>query len=291
MEAGTHPELEVGRFLQERTPFRATLPVAGALEYRPFRDEALTLAVLHGEAPHQSNAWAYTRDALGLYFERALTLQVAASDLPLPDRPLLDLAGEEVPVLAQEVIGSYLASVETMGRRTAELHLALASDSHDPSFAPEAFSTQIQRSMYQTLRSQVRQALESLRKYLKETPDELRKTAQEVLDREADLLDRARSILTRRIAAQQTRIHSDYHLAQLLFTGRDFVVADFEGDPLRPLTDRRHKRSPLRDVASMLRSFDFATQNALTEGQLRPEDAIRLGPWRGSGMCGCRWRS
>jgi len=279
VEPGTHPELEVGRFLQERTPFRADVPVAGALEYRPFRGETLALAVLHGQVPHQGDAWSYTRDALSLYFERALTLQVPAEQLPLPNRSLLDLAGEEVPVLAQEVIGSYLASVETIGRRTAELHLALASDPHDPAFAPEPLTTLIQRSMYQTLRSQVRQALELLRKRLKDTSDDLRAPAQELLDREADLLDRARSILTRRIVVQQTRIHGDYHLAQLLFTGRDFVVVDFEGDSTRPLTDRRRKRSPLRDVASMLRSFDFATQSALTEGQLRPEDTARLGPW------------
>jgi maltose alpha-D-glucosyltransferase/alpha-amylase len=157
--------------------------------------------------------------------------------------------------------------------------LALASDPNDPAFAPEPFTTLIQRSHYQSLRSQARQALELLRKRLKELPDELRGPAQEVLDREADLLDRARAILGRRIAAQRTRGHGDYHLGQLLFTGRDFVVIDFEGESSRPLSDRRRKRSPLRDVASMLRSFDYATQRALSDGGLRPEDAARLGPW------------
>ncbi|HKI37073.1 MAG TPA: maltose alpha-D-glucosyltransferase [Gemmataceae bacterium] len=278
-EPGVHPELEVGRFLQEQTSFRAAAPVAGAVEYRPFRGEPMTLAVLHGQVAHQGDAWGYTRDSLGLYFERALMLPIPAEELPLPNRPLLELAGEEVPVLAQEVIGSYLASVQTIGERTAELHLALASDPNDSAFAPEPFTTLFQRSQYQSLRSQARQVLELLRKRLPELPEELRGPAREVLEREATLLERARTILDRKIGGQRTRTHSDYHLAQLWFTGRDFVVIDFEGDSSRPLSDRRHKRSPLRDVASMLRSFDYATQSALTEGGLRPEDALRLGPW------------
>jgi maltose alpha-D-glucosyltransferase/alpha-amylase len=278
-DEGIHPELEVARFLQERTSFRAMAPVAGSVEYRPFRGEPMLLAVLHAQVPHHRDAWAYSRDALGLYFERALTLQIPVEELPLPNRPLLDLAAEGAPALAQEVIGSYLATVETMGQRTAELHLALASDPGDPAFAPEAFTTLSQRSHYQSFRSQARQALELLRKRQKELPDDLRGPALAVLDQEAEVLDRARRILERRIAALRTRCHGDYHLAQLLFTGRDFVIIDFEGDSNRPLSDRRRKRAPLRDVASMLRSFDYAAQSALTEGGLRPEDAARLGPW------------
>ena len=278
-EEGIHPELEVGRFLQERTSFRAMTPVAGAVEYRPFRGEPITLAVLHGQVAHSGDAWQYTHDALGLYFERALTLQIPPEELRLPNRSLLDLTAAQVPPLPQEVIGSYLASVQTIGQRTAELHQALASDPHDPNFAPEPFTTLVQRSMYQSLRSQARQTLELLKKRLKALPDDLRTAAGEVLAGEATLLEQARSILNRKITAQRMRTHGDYHLAQLLFTGRDFVVIDFEGEWMRPLSDRRRKRSPLRDVASMLRSFDYATQSALTEGGLRPEDAARLGPW------------
>jgi maltose alpha-D-glucosyltransferase/alpha-amylase len=277
-EPGVHPELEVGQFLQERT-FRPIVPVAGSVEYRPFRGEPMTLAVLHGQVPHQADGWGYTRDALGLYFERALTLQIPPEELPVPSRPLLELAAEDVPALPQEVIGSFLASVELIGRRTAELHRALASDPNDPAFAPEPYTTLTQRGMYQSLRSQARRAMEQLRKGLKALPDEVRPLAQEVLDREAGLLELARTILDGRIAAQRTRVHGDYHLAQLLFTGKDFVIADFEGEPARPLSDRRRKRSPLRDVASMLRSFDYVTQSALADGRLRPEDAARLAPW------------
>ncbi|HEX5270678.1 MAG TPA: maltose alpha-D-glucosyltransferase [Gemmataceae bacterium] len=277
-EAGVHPELEVAQFLQERT-FRPIVPVAGAVQYRPFRGEPMTLAVLHGQVPHQSDGWGYTRDALGLYFERALTLQIPPEDLPAPSRPLLELAGEEVPALAQEVIGSYLASAELIGRRTAELHLVLASDPNDPAFAPEPYTTLTQRGMYQSLRSQARRAMEQLRRALKGLPDDLRPLAQEVVDREAGLLELARTILDRKLTAQRTRVHADYHLAELLFTGKDFVIIDFEGGPGRPLSDRRRKRSALRDVASMLRSFDYVTQSALTGGGLRPEDAARLAPW------------
>jgi maltose alpha-D-glucosyltransferase / alpha-amylase len=275
---GVHPELEVAQFIQERT-YRPIVPVAGAVEYRPSRGGPMTLAVLHGQLPHQANAWGYTRDALGLYFERVLTAHTPAEELPVPSRPLLELAGEDVPALAQEMIGPYLLLAELIGRRTAELHLALASDPNDPAFAPEPYTTLIQRSMYQSLRSQIRRALDQLQRALKGLPDDLRPPAQEVLEREAGLLELAHTILGRKLAAQRMRVHGDYHLAQLLFTGKDFVIIDFEGEPGRPLSDRRRKRSALRDAASMLRSFDYVTQSALTGGGLRPEDAARLAPW------------
>ncbi len=279
IEEGINPELEVGLFLQERTSFRHAAPVAGALEFRRPSGATIVLAVLHGQVPHQGDAWGHTRDALGLYFERALTSPTPAAELPLPRRPLLDLAAEEVPPLAQELIGAYLGSAQLLARRTAELHLALASVADDPDFAPEPFTAMFQRSLYQSCRSQTRQALELLRGRLKELPPDVRALGQKVLALEGAALEKAKEVLGSRIAAQRTRFHGDYHLGQLLYTGRDFVVIDFEGESTRPLTDRRRKRSPLRDVASMLRSFDYVTQSALADGGLRPEDAARLRPW------------
>jgi maltose alpha-D-glucosyltransferase/alpha-amylase len=279
VEEGVHPELEVGRFFQERTSFANAAPVAGAVEYRPSQGQPWVLGVLHGLVHNQGDAWTYTRDALGLYFERALTLPIAPEDLPLPPHPSLDLIDEEVPALAQEVIGSYLASVELIARRTAELHAALASDPLDLDLAPEPFTALYQRSLYQSLRSQARQALQLLRKRQKDLPEEVRPLAQEVLGREDEILKRGHGVLEHKIDGWRTRYHGDYHLGQLLFTGRDFVVIDFEGESWRHLSDRRRKRSPVRDVASMLRSFDYVLQDALAGGDLRPEDVARLGPW------------
>jgi maltose alpha-D-glucosyltransferase/alpha-amylase len=166
-----------------------------------------------------------------------------------------------------------------MGRRTAEFHLALASISDRPDFAPEAFTMLYQRSLYQTVRTQTLRTLDHLREQGPRLPDEVRGHAQQVLQHEPELLQHLRSILERRITAQRMRCHGDYRLNDLLYTGKDFIIIDFEGEVILPLSNRRHKRSPLRDVASLLHSFYFAVRTALIEGGLRPEDIPALEPW------------
>jgi maltose alpha-D-glucosyltransferase/alpha-amylase len=279
IEEGVNPELEVGRFLAEKTSFRQTAPVAGALEYRNTRGEARTLAVLEGFVPNQGDAWHYTLDALGRYYEQALTQQAAGQDLPLPRQAVLSLAEADVPPAVQELLGPSLEAARLLGQRTAEFHLALASVPDDPDFAPEPFTALYQRSLYQSLRSQARQALEQLRKRLPDLPEGVRPDARQLLDREGELLRRARQVFECRITAQRTRCHGDYHLAQVLSTGKDFVIIDLEGDVSRPLSDRRRKRSPLRDVGGMLRSFHYAAVIAMRRGSIRPEDIPSLGPW------------
>jgi maltose alpha-D-glucosyltransferase/alpha-amylase len=279
VEEGVNPELEVTRFLTEKTGFTHLPALAGAIEYRNSQKEPLTLAVLQKFVSNEGNAWRYTLDNLGRYFERVLTLKTPEHDLPMPQRPLLDLVAEDIPPLAQDLIGPFLPAAQLLGQRTGELHVALASDPTDPAFAPEPFTTLYQRSLYQSVRTQTRQAFDLLRKRLKALPDEAKQDAQHVLDHEAELLHRLRSIFERKIDAQKTRCHGDYHLGQLLYTGKDFIILDLEGDPHRPLSDRRRKRSPLRDVASMLRSFHYATASAARKGRIRPEDLLPLVPW------------
>src|SRR2546430_7735712 len=87
--------------------------------------------------------------------------------------------------------------------------------------------------------------------------------ALKVLDLQQEVLNRFRTVLSRKIAAKRTRIHGDFHLGQVLYTGKDYVIIDFEGEPARPLTERRIKRSPIRDVAAVLPSFHFAADTSL----------------------------
>jgi maltose alpha-D-glucosyltransferase/alpha-amylase len=279
IEEGTHPEVEVETFLAEKTEFRNAARVAGALEYRRGWGEPMTLGILHEYVPHQGDGWHYFRDALDLYFERAKARPERGDELPLSHRPSAALAAEPAPALAEEMIGPALEAARVLGQRTGELHRALASRPDDPAFAPEPFTTLYQRGLYQALRSQTRQAFVLLRKHMAGLPEGVRAEAERLAAREEDLLLRVRRIYEHRITAWQTRGHGDYNLREVLYDGRDFTVVDFEGDANRPLSDRRRKYTPLRDVAGMLRSFHYAARLALEDGAVRQEDRPTLRPW------------
>ncbi|MFW6102310.1 MAG: putative maltokinase, partial [Chloroflexota bacterium] len=280
LEEGINPELEIGRFLTEKTAFPNISQVAGALEYHHRKGKIITLATLQSFVPNEGDAWQYALDFLDRYFKSVLahpTVQVP----PIPEKHLLSLL-KEPSALAQETIGPYLVLAQLLGRRTAELHIALASAPDDPDFAPEPFSLIYQNSLCHAMRSFATGTLQLVRERLKELPEELRENAQQVLDSEDSIMKHFHLIRKRKISAARIRCHGDYHLGQVLYTGKDFVIIDFEGEPARPLSERRIKRSPLRDVAGMIRSFHYAAHSALlyqSSLALKPEDMPALEHW------------
>jgi maltose alpha-D-glucosyltransferase/alpha-amylase len=287
LQEGVNPELEVGRFLSEKKPFPFMAPVLGAIEYHRRRGEPVTLAVLEGFVPNQGTAWQYTLDVLSRFFEQVLATQ--GLEPPAPARlPLLELATVDLPAQLHERFDNYLEAARTLGRRTAEMHAALAADLEDPAFTPEPFTSLYQRSVYQSMRNIKGQVFALLRRRLGDLPETTAALAQRVLDQDAAFVQHMREVLAHKIHALRTRCHGQYHLGELLYTGKDFVIIDFEGDPDRSISDRRLKRSPLRDVASMVRSFHYAAYSALlgfgsgrgrAPGMIRPEDQAALEPW------------
>ena len=281
VEPGPNPELEMERVLSERLGFPHVPPLAGSLEYQPAHGEPMTLGIVLGYVPNEGDAWQYTLDELAGFLERALAYSEDPPSLRLEVESLLDLAGQTPPTMVYELIDTYVEAVRLLGQRTGELHRALASVTDDPAFAPEPFSMLHQRSLYQAMRSHLLQTLALLRQQLASLPVSTREQADAVLQREREIVQVYQKLLQKLLPAQRTRCHGDYHLGQVLYTGRDFVIIDFEGEPARPLSERRLKRSPLLDVAGMLRSFHYVASATLLEQQQRGllSDLARAEAW------------
>jgi maltose alpha-D-glucosyltransferase/alpha-amylase len=276
---GLNPELEIGRFLTEKAAFAHTPPLAGSIEMRKGRGEPATIGILQGLVANECDGWRYTLDSLGHCFDEIFTRQPDKKEAALPAEPLVNLSEREIPALARELIGSYLPSAQLLGQRTGELHMALASEAKNSAFAPEPFTALYRRSLYQGMRTLADQSLTLLGKRLKGLPEEIRADAEKVLKLERAILDRFREIIEAKITALRIRCHGDYHLGQVLFTGKDFIIIDFEGEPARPVTERRLKRSPIRDVAGMLRSFNYAAAAKLKDDSMRVEEMAQMKPW------------
>lgn len=262
-EPGINPELEMGRFLTERSPFANIVPLAGALEYEDQDGGVRTLALLQKYIAAQGDAWSHMVDYLQRFFEDALL------------RPTAEIEADLEALHANNRI-----LLHTLGLRTGELHRALARVTGDPAFDPEPVHPEDLGHWCQNVREQARTTLEQLEHQVEQLTGTTRATAERLITERQALLNHIEHITPSAFVGLKTRLHGDYHLGQVLVVQNDFIIIDFEGEPARPLAERRQKHSPLKDVAGMLRSFSYAVHSALQHVTAeRPADREPLAPF------------
>jgi maltose alpha-D-glucosyltransferase/alpha-amylase len=264
-QSGENPEAEMGRFLTENTGYRQIVPLGGSAQYLAADGTPSTLALLQAYVQNQGDAWHHTIEHL----ERVLEGY---------GQPLGGSDGDDSHA-------AYLGLIATLGRRTAELHRALAREDSEPAFAPEAISPGDLAAWRDQVQREAGATLDRLQQRVEVLPAALHALAESLCAGRDALLQTIAALVPRRITATRTRYHGDFHLGQVLVAENDVILIDFEGEPARPLAERGRKHSPLRDVAGMLRSFDYAAQVALEQLCAdRPEDREQLAPrvidWR-----------
>jgi trehalose synthase-fused probable maltokinase len=282
LEAGVNPDVEVGRVLTRRG-FAHAPAVAGALEYEPAGGHVGAAAILQAFVPNVGDAWSSTLETLEDVLEAAAGEAAAPPPVATSAAGLLDLADRRPPQAVRDLAGAFIDRVRVLGERTAELHLVLAAASDDAAFAPEPADAAYQRGVHRAVRTATRRTIELLRRRLATLPAAARGDAEAAIALRAAADDRLARLLERPSGGLRIRVHGDYHLGQVLDTGRDFAIIDFEGEPGRPLAERRVKQSPLVDVAGMLRSFSYAAAGTLVRraggGDVGAATVARLEPW------------
>jgi maltose alpha-D-glucosyltransferase/alpha-amylase len=279
-EEGDNPELEIIKALTEKTSFINFPGFTGALEYRKKDSGTISLGLLVDFIPNQGNAWEFTQNAIENYFDRIRADRenlMTAIDEKSPDI-LRNIPEETVAELFDPF---FLEMIGLLGKRTAEMHLALASIKGNKNFEEEPFSLLYQKSLYQSFRTLIKRTVGEMRSSRKNLDEDQIKLVNDIIEKEPVMLNTIKhSLEKKKIHTTKTRIHGDYHLGQVLFTGKDFIIIDFEGEPTRSLTARSLKYCPLKDVAGMLRSFHYAIYMGEQEYDKKiPESVDLSGPW------------
>ncbi len=264
LEEGVNPDAELSAYLTERTGYRNTPAFAGSMDWKLPGKRLLNLGVLFEWVNSESDGWTYALNAV----ERYLNLVMLHRNGELPVRSCraseFEVRPEEIPESMQECIGGiFMEQVALLGRRVGELHLALASLGGGRETTAEPFSLLYQKSLYQSFRSLTVRVLDELAEVRGRLPENGQEDITFLLDRKKDILQNLRRIAERKIQSLKIRIHGDLHLGQVLYTGRDFIITDFEGEPARTIGERRLKYSALRDVAGMVRSFHYAAHGTI----------------------------
>ncbi len=289
LQAGPHPEIEMSRFLTERAGFANTPPLLATIELAEPADAGKSaptsaMGVMFGFVRNQGDGWTLALDYLLRYLDHVLNEEAPGAtphgrspDMPDPDPDHF-----------------FLALARQLGLRVAQMHRALAEAADDdPAFAPEPITREDLAEWRHDLEAAAEDMLARLGRARADMPEGIRDLADAVLGARGHLSECIRLLAPEETAGLKTRYHGDLHLGQVLAVQNDFHIIDFEGEPARPLAARRLKSSPLRDVAGMIRSFEYAATTAVRQiAETRPAALARMAEiadaWRQRAVDGFR---
>ncbi len=256
VEEGPNPEVEIEAALL-RNGFESIPRLSGTLSYKAPGADSATVAILEQYVRNEGDAWSLFHGQ----FERFLDDALSSKELPESNlnSTILAISEADLPEDILEELGLPFDDwVRLLGKRTGEFHLSLLREVEDPNFKPEPFGYLEQVAVAQSMTSYSNRIFQQCRSAAVNMQPDVKKELDIVLSHQQDIAKRFAELKRVKLDCMRSRIHGDYHLGQVLFTGKDFVLIDFEGEPARSLTDRRLKRSPLKDVAGMIRSFHYA---------------------------------
>ena len=276
LQPGENPDIEIGRFLTEVAHFPRIANFLGEITLISTDGQRTSSAILQELVKNEGDGWSWTLSELARFYE-------SVAGCPPPHDEGQPPTFLHQPHASQELLdrdGVYLGAAALLGRRTAELHRALATPTDNEAFQPEPITQADLEADSASIQNQLITAMEALRYRIAVLDAGSGDDAATLLTRHTDLEALAQSLATSEPSGQRIRIHGDYHLGQILRAKNDFVLLDFEGEPARSLEERRRKQSPLKDVAGMLRSFSYAAWSALnTYAERYPHQRHSLEPW------------
>jgi len=228
-----NPEVEMLQFLTETGGFKNIPAYCGSLTYDRPGTPPVTLGLMMQKVASKSDSWVSTGDDLNNF---------------------LFMFVEKLFGIQDEVF----EKVELLGKRTAEMHLALLSDKKNKAFKPEKFDKEYVEFIQKHLNNLLNKRINLLKENYARLDNNAKQLADDFINSEDNIRNFFEKIGSNDLKSSRIRIHGDYHLGQVLFTGSDYLVIDFEGEPESSIADRKIKHSPLKDVAGMIRSFHYA---------------------------------
>lgn len=253
-----NPDYEMSRYLSERQEFKNTPPYLGSINIEDSEKEIITIALMQKMIPNEGDAWAYMLKEIKRIFDAFNSKNLQIKDIPKTERFLKISIADISPIIIDWVGLDFLKKIQTLSKRTAEMHIALGSEFTEMAFTPAYYNGDYEVWLKNRLLYQFQNRLNTVENHLDKLDGMALKLAKEFLDKKNTIRKRFVNFDWTKLKGQRIRVHGDFHLGQILVKDGDFHILDFEGEPESTIRDRKVKQPPLKDVAGLFRSFHYA---------------------------------